>query len=114
MKRLLLLAGILGLITGDAYSQQQNQSKPKYLKINPSATLPLYYAEIIKKAEGEKYHVVPDGFLKPQAGYKPFYICRPGPPPDDHMPVLKPKGYFHGIVIKPDTAIDFKLIIRNP
>jgi len=117
MKRLLFFA-IITILCAISGLSQQNFQRPKYSNnsgssyssVNSAAVMYGMYAEVIK--QNEKLHINPERFQKMRPDLLPGYSQHPRP--DDHMPILKPKGYFHGIVIRPDSTIDYKLIIKKP
>lgn len=112
----LLLVVVLTCLCIMKVSAQQNLKKPKYSKDNGysySSELAMNfnsYAEALKQQDPPKLHINPDQL----PSRRPPYFRTSRPPLTDHMPVIRPKGYFHGIVIKPDTTIDYKLLIRKP
>lgn len=112
MKRLLLFSMLAGLCSMFAIAQQNLRKLNTGGGIsfpNPSKPINQLLAEVNKLDDLPKIHVNPEQI--PTLKKKLF-------PPDyrlkDNMPILRPKGYFHGIIVKPDSAIDFKLIIKKP
>jgi hypothetical protein len=109
MKRLVLISILTGLCFMAAIAQQVNQKKALFSdKTNSLAGK--HFAELIKP--DEKLHINPQRLTAGYPEFLPGFSSRTVP--DDHMPVLQPKGYYKGIVIKPDSTFDYKLIIKKP
>ncbi|HEX2396129.1 MAG TPA: hypothetical protein VHI78_12345 [Bacteroidales bacterium] len=118
MKRLLIFSLLAGLCSVVAFAQQNLQklrdskfSGNSFSSPNSLKGMNSLVAELSKPENNtRKLHVNPEQI--PTLKLKK--ILPPPPRVNDNMPILRPKGYFHGIVIKPDSAIDFKLIIKKP
>lgn len=113
MKRLLLFSLLAGLCSVIAIAQQNLRKLSTgngFSSPNSSKGMNSLFAEVIKPEDLPKFHVNPEQIptLKMKKLFPPAHRV------DDNMPILKPKGYFHGIVVRPDSAIDFKLIIKKP
>jgi hypothetical protein len=115
MKRLVLLSVLTGMCFMVAIAQPGNQKKTLFSDrnngfIGANSLAGKHFAEVIKP--DEKLHINPQRLTAAHPELLPGFSSRAVP--DDHMPVLKPKGYYHGIVIKPDSTFDYKLIIKKP
>ena len=119
MKRIILITGLAGLLIGTTFSQQkkyiypevyglfqkdENKTMPgikndmdimQYPNLIVQNTMPLSAADRIRRA------YIMQGFNKMTGRYRLGY----------QMPCIKPKGYFPSVIIKPDTTINYRLIV---
>jgi hypothetical protein len=104
MKTAIILITFLGLISTAAFTQQKDRVKPETYS---------------RKLPPDKRFVYPglpsfaDSIRKPFPGWYPRSFTNRRLP-GDNMPCIKPEGYYPMIVIKPDTTINYTLLIRRP
>lgn len=116
MTKMLLITGLLSCLCIAAFTQQHSNRQlfngerflnPNILKENPMEKFPdrmIRIGHLFSSTDSLLLSEIPDRF-KFTPGNPDLY---------DNMPIALPQGHFPSIIIKPDSSVNYKLIIRNP
>ena len=116
MKKTILLTGLLSCLCMAAFTQQHTNrhdfdrdrsQNPDLFKQIPMEKLPDWMIKndrLFSSTDSLLLSEIPDRFR--------FIPVNPGL--NDNMPIATPRGHFPSVIIKPDSVVNYKLIIRNP
>ncbi len=116
MTKALLITGLLSCFCIASFTQQHTNrhafdadrfQNPDFCKKDPMEkfTNPIIKnGRLFSPADSLLLSEIPDRFR---------FI--PGNPDlNDNMPITRPRGHFPSVIIKPDSSVNYKLIIKNP
>ncbi len=123
MTKALLITGLLCCFFTAAFTQQETDRHIFDFKKFSRSIDKLQTPDILKKNPMEKFpdRMIRNGHLFSSTdtlllseipGRSYMTPCDPGF--TDNMPVAIPHGHFPSIIIKPDSAVNYRLIIKKP